>query len=62
MGMPSVIVTFREKGITAIERSQRGAIAMIVKDAAVSEPFTVYTTGDIPSKLTPTTRNKLNWR
>lgn len=51
MGMPSVIVTFREKGITAIERSQRGAIAMIVKDAAVTEPFTVYTTGDIPSKL-----------
>ena len=33
---PSVIVTFKERGITAIQRSQRGILAMILNQTAGS--------------------------
>lgn len=45
---PSVIVTFEEKGITAIRRSERGLLAMILAEAKPLDPFTVYSVDDIP--------------
>lgn len=51
MNMPSVIVSFNEKGISAIERSERGILAIILEDNAIEKPFTVYTVDDIPEKL-----------
>lgn len=71
LGMPSVNIAFTEAGIEAIERSQRGIVALILEEpsatitellagykdgeedvAAIENPFTVYTSDDIPEKLT----------
>lgn len=67
LGMPSVTIAFIEAGIEAIERSQRGIVALLLEEpqdtitkllagdgdtAAIKNPFTVYTTDDIPSTLT----------
>lgn len=52
MGMPSVIVTFKEKGITAIERSQNGVIALVLVEDNPIDPVNVYTPDDIPETLT----------
>lgn len=54
MKMPSVIVTFKEKGITAIERSQRSIVLLILEEAKPIDPFICYTVDDIPATgLTP---------
>lgn len=71
LGMPSVNIAFTEAGIEAIERSQRGIVALILEEpaatitellagykdgdedvSAIENPFTVYTSDDIPEKLT----------
>ena len=71
LGMPSVNIAFTEAGIEAIERSQRGIVALILEETAatitellagykdgdedvpaIKNPFTVYTSDDIPEKLT----------
>ena len=71
LGMPSVNIAFTEAGIEAIERSQRGIVALILEEPAatitellagykdgdedipaIENPFTVYTSDDIPEKLT----------
>jgi hypothetical protein len=72
LGMPSVNISFTEAGIEAIERSQRGIVALILEEsaadiaklltehtdsdgntiAAITNPFTIYTSDDIPSELT----------
>lgn len=52
MGRPSVIVTFKEKGITAIERSQNGVIALVLVEDNPIDPVNVYTPDDIPETLT----------
>ena len=31
LGMPSISITFQEKGIEAIERSKRGIVALILE-------------------------------
>ena len=47
--MPNVVVSFKEKGITAIERSERGIIAMVLEESAPTADIkTVYTVDDIP--------------
>ena len=47
--MPNVFVSFTEKGITAIERSQRGVIAMIfLVNNPSDDVATIYTVDDIP--------------
>lgn len=73
LGMPSVTISFIEAGIEAIQRSQRGIVALLLEESqetitkllsdhqgsdeettikAITNPFTVYTTDDIPSELT----------
>lgn len=73
LGMPSVQISFLEAGIEAIERSQRGIVALLLEEpqatitklltdhqdasstttiSAITNPFTVYTTDDIPTELT----------
>lgn len=73
LGMPSVTISFIEAGIEAIERSQRGIVALLLEESqetieklltdhtgsdeettikAITNPFTVYTTDDIPAELT----------
>lgn len=50
--MPTVLVTFKETGISAIERSQRGIVLLIVEDdktKCVNAPYKLYTVDDIPT-------------
>lgn len=57
MGMPSVNISFTEKAVQSVQRSQRGIVAMILKDTVPEQnPVTVFNTTDIPPKLT--TENK----
>ncbi|WP_231848219.1 phage tail sheath C-terminal domain-containing protein [Selenomonas ruminantium] len=48
--MPSVIVTFKELGIAAIERSQHGTIAMVLPNDPEIDGKVIYTVDDIPEK------------
>lgn len=73
LGMPSVNISFIEAGIEAIERSQRGIVALILEEPQatidalakptaegvepVTSPFVVYTTDDIPAALTDDNRD-----
>lgn len=54
-GLPSIIVAFKEKGITAIKRSQRGIVALVLEESNPAQftefPYTVYTTTDVPEGL-----------
>lgn len=59
MKMPSVIVSFKEKGITAIERSQRGIIALVIYEATPTANFTVYTASDIPESITDANKEQI---
>ena len=53
MGIPSVNISFTEKAIQSVQRSQRGIVAMILKDADSDQnPVTVFGTTDIPTGLT----------
>lgn len=78
LGMPSINISFIEAGIEAINRSQRGIVALLLEEPqatitnllkdhevttgsgdsttkttvkAITNPFTVYTTDDIPDEL-----------
>ena len=79
LGMPSVNISFIEAGIEAIERSQRGIVALILEESAsniaklltehtdedgntieaITNPFTIYTTDDIPPELTDNNKDYL---
>ena len=47
---PSVSILFEERGTTAVERSARGIVALLLKDAA-PKVVKIYTTEDIPDSL-----------
>lgn len=54
MGLPNIIISFKEAGITAIKRGQRGVVAMILRqnvEEGESKEFIVYTPTDIPEIL-----------
>lgn len=70
LGMPAVNIAFKEAGIEAVVRSNRGIAVLILEEdsatitklakertigdeklEALSNPFTVYTTDDIPPEL-----------
>lgn len=55
MKMPSITIAFKEKAVTAINRSQRGIIACIIEDenhAAFTEnPYIMYDINDLPDGL-----------
>ena len=50
-GLPSVNISFTQKGATAINRGNRGIVALILKDEEDIEPCTIYDSTDIPSEL-----------
>lgn len=52
MGAPSVNIAFIEKSATAIQRGERGIIAMLLKESEVEKAdYTVYSVTDIPETL-----------
>lgn len=62
MGLPSITISFKEKGITAIERGQRSIILLIMEDSTQVEDFkqyTIYSTADIPEELDEATKEQI---
>lgn len=54
MKAPSIDISFIEKGISAVTRSERGIVMLWVKDALppfLKNPITVVTESDIPEAL-----------
>lgn len=61
MKMPSINVVFKEKGTSAIERSERGIVLMILKEETLPSVTEVnlYTADDIPKELSDSNREQL---
>lgn len=61
MKMPSINVVFKEKGISAIERSERGIVLMILKEETLPSvtEYNLYTADDIPEELSESNREQL---
>lgn len=59
--MPSVIVTFQEKGISAIQRSERGILCMILNDEALADlvNYTIYSVDDIPEGMSDISKEQV---
>lgn len=60
-GMPSITITFTELAASAVQRGERGIIAMILKEATPPTPayFTVASVADIPNTLTAANKKQL---
>lgn len=56
MGLPSINITFRQQGITAVQRGERGVVALVLQDQSAVEAFEVTAINDIPDGLSE--RNK----
>lgn len=54
---PEVNITFVEKGASAITRSERTVVALVLKDGAEAATYTVYGEATIPDSLTPTSKS-----
>ena len=53
LGMPDIIVAFKEKGIEAIQRSQRGIVMLVLEEEGkdlVNDHLDLYSVDDIPSE------------
>ena len=59
--MPSVIVTFQEKGISAIQRSERGILCMILNDETLADlvNYTIYSVDDIPEEMADASKEQI---
>lgn len=51
MGLPIIDISFKQLAKSAVARSQRGIVALILKDTAKTS-LTIFDEGDIPSNLT----------
>lgn len=51
LGLPYLRISFIERGIAAIGRSQRGVVALVLQDENLQGNYTCYTNSDIPKQL-----------
>ena len=56
LGLPSVNIVFKQEGITAIERGERGIVALVLRDAEALGGHTVYDITDCPAELSEDNR------
>lgn len=60
MKMPGVNISFTEKASTAVERGERGIVAMILKGAALGKnPVEIASVADIPSTMQEKNRQQV---
>ena len=50
LGLPSVNIVFKQEGISAIERGERGIVALVLRDTKATGAHTVYDITDCPSE------------
>ena len=58
MGQPSISISFTELGMTALKRSERGIVAMILKGTETGT-FDVTTEQDIPATMSATNKEQI---
>ena len=51
LGLPSVNIVFKQEGISAIERGERGIVALVLRDTKALGKHTIYDISDCPSEL-----------
>ena len=51
LGLPSVNIVFKQEGITAIERGERGIVALVLRDTKALGKHTIYDVSDCPLEL-----------
>ena len=51
MGLPSITIAFQTTGITAIQRSEKGTVALILRDSAGQGSYDLSDITEIPSGL-----------
>ena len=56
LGLPSVNIVFKQEGISAIQRGDRGIIALVLRDTTVTGKHTIYDMSDCPSELSEENR------
>lgn len=59
MQAPGIAISFIEKAVTAVKRGSRGAVMLILKEAEVTAPFTVYGVSDIPAGLSEASQEQI---
>lgn len=62
LALPSITIAFKSTSIAAIERSQRGIVAMILKDDVAklaSSPYIIYTSTDIPEDMSDSNKEQI---
>lgn len=62
MGMPSINISFKETAIASIARSERGIVALILKEETVpaGNPLTILSPADIPSTVSDFNEKQIN--
>ena len=59
--LPNINIVFKEQGITAITRGQRGIVALILRDTfGLEEPAQIYTAADTPVELNEFNKEQIN--
>ena len=56
LGLPSVNIVFKQEGITAIERGDRGIVALVLRDSEALGKHTIYDISDCPSEISEENR------
>ena len=51
LGLPSVSIVFKQEGMTAIQRGERGIVALVLKDTNATGKHTIYDITDMPEEL-----------
>ncbi|MGN6713424.1 phage tail sheath subtilisin-like domain-containing protein [Anaerocolumna jejuensis] len=61
MGMPSINISFKDTAIASIARSERGIVALILKEATlpVNNPLTILSPADIPSSISVANKKQI---
>lgn len=60
MGLPNINIIFKEAGVTAVSRGNRGIVALILKDSTNNGLITMDEVTDIPSTLSAYNKKQLN--
>jgi hypothetical protein len=60
MGLPKISIAFKTAGITAIQRGQRGTVALIMKDNVDNGPKTITAVDEIPSGLSDDNKEQIS--
>ena len=56
LGLPSVNIVFKQEGMTAIQRGERGIVALILRDSKALGKHTIHDISDCPAELSEENR------